>query len=743
MGSSHKTIVSTFSSEEEKARFTAMFFRQGWHDSKDKIARIFNYKKYTNRKMFLLIPDDKQHDLVREFFASCEDVGISCNEIDGWNEAFFEALHYKIGQDDECSSEPLFGSPGGALYAPEGHAAIGQLRQESTDAVGQDVNGGKRKLSGQPAKMTIASPRKKSRCESTEGENMTISLRSRGDNIQSFQTPLSRSYSMQQQSPIPLEKQNEDVPQSNVTLPEHSHNLIVSSGDRKKSAKKVGVLNNHNGPRRYIQKYDEWTTVWDILRESYGWVARKGDGLAEQYYIPGELSHHSLDYLKKNNRLGKDYYASVVDVKRYVREKFLWEGPVPKSLSQSQDNNSSSLEVANNDEHAQDLSFKPEDEEVFGAVPSQKTMKSRGRKKGGEKSEGKKQHMERTCDEPRKIYKIKSDDPWPLVLSTLQYNLQLEYKGYRMMVKSKYHDMSPNQIRKKLIGFEDYFESEEQLKDFAYHNYGWRGPPGKEHVPFDDFYGSRRRQDNCDSDTKQSPASSVASTAQTTPRSTNADGKRGSSKKEKSKTSVSKNDDKSEPIISTGRLRSTSMKETVKKSNSNSKKKLSTVPGESNGLTVDEKLERSASQDQSGTVSKKDNLKKSSSTRRKKASIVPKETNEIDGTGNSESVQDIDHKEIDEEPNKSLRDRLNTCIRNLHSAHVPKDMFFSGLDSESKVASNENRLMSFLGGCLDLEQKQLHYESSLLYVCGGPGTGKVSVCKSYVTIIWNPTITNV
>lgn len=677
LGSSHKDIVSTFSTEEEKARFTAMFFRQGWHDSNKTIARIFNYKKYPQRKMFFFVPDHEQPDLVRDFFGSCEEVGKTCNQIDGWNEAFFEALHNKIGHDDEgVSSEPLFGSPGGALYAPESNTTVGRLEQNST---------GKRKAGVESTNVTMAaSCSKKSRCESRDEDKLTSSSVRSDEGVESFHTPISRSNCMQQQSPIPLDQQYNDAAQSKVTLPEHSHNLIVSSGTRKKNSKKAKAPNNQKHQKRSIRKNDEWTTVWEILRETYGWVVRKGDGLAEQYYIPGELEHRKLSYLKKNYSLGKDYYASEEDVKRYVREKFLWEGPVSKSLSRSQKKSSI---AATNDEPTQG-------------------KKNRRRKE---------EQMDATHFEPKTVAKIEPDDPWPTVFSKIQYKLQLEYRGTLMMAKTKYHSMSPMLIRKNLVEYEDYFESEAKMKDFAYHTYGWRGPQGKEHVPVDIVSGGRRCKDRGNGDKNQSPTSSVASPDQASTSSKKVNGKRASSTEKQSN-----------KIPSPEQLSTDSRK--GKRSSPRRRTHSSiALEEESNAVPEDDKVKGITSSDQPGTDAKKGDKKKSSTTRESNPSVVSEETNEVFGVDESDGIADVEHKEKDDELNKSLRDRLNNCTRNLRPTYVPIEMFYAGLDNDSKVARNENKLMSFLHGCLDLKQKQLDKESSLLYVCGGPGTGKVSI----------------
>jgi len=290
----------------------------------------------------------------------------------------------------------------------------------------------------------------------------------------------------------------------------------------------------------------------------------------------------------------------------------------------------------------------------------------------------------------KKEYTIEPDNPWPIALSSIQYNLQLQYKGNLMMVKSKYHHLTEKEIRTQLTEYEDYFESEDHLKEYAFHTYGWRGLPGKEYVPNDALYGGRRRRDKGGDDKKQSPTSSISLTKHTNTVSTKANSaKRGSSTKKKSKTSVSK----------------------------------------------DETSHRISS------VSTNHKTKKNSSTNRKKPSKVSTETNqvleveELKHDKNLESTEDIELKEKDEVTNKSLSDRISDCIRYFHPALVYRDMFFAGLDSDSKVSRNRDKLMSFLRGCLDLEEKHFRGESSLLYMCGGPGTGKTSMVKYCIEVL--------
>eukprot|EP00979_Chaetoceros_neogracilis_P011742 scaffold2967_cov208-Chaetoceros_neogracile.AAC.1 len=89
---------------------------------------------------------------------------------------------------------------------------------------------------------------------------------------------------------------------------------------------------------------------------------------------------------------------------------------------------------------------------------------------------------------------IPKDGEWPHILSRIEYNLGLVFKGHSR-IKEEYDNMKWSDIEAQLVEDVDYFRTEEGLKDFAYKHCGWRGPPGKEYAPVDSLNNGRRNRD--------------------------------------------------------------------------------------------------------------------------------------------------------------------------------------------------------------------------------------------------------
>ena len=90
---------------------------------------------------------------------------------------------------------------------------------------------------------------------------------------------------------------------------------------------------------------------------------------------------------------------------------------------------------------------------------------------------------------------IPSDGEWPLVLSVIEWKLDLTWKNNNMRVKREHKSLKVSVIEATLKKDEDYFIGEESLKDYAYNHYGWRGPPGREYAPFEHGAAGKRRED--------------------------------------------------------------------------------------------------------------------------------------------------------------------------------------------------------------------------------------------------------
>jgi len=114
-------------------------------------------------------------------------------------------------------------------------------------------------------------------------------------------------------------------------------------------------------------------------------------------------------------------------------------------------------------------------------------------------------------------------------------------------------------------------------------------------------------------------------------------------------------------------------------------------------------------------------------------------------TKHDESQVNIGVKPINEECEDnnvtlSLNDKLQKCMEVLSPTFLPKTVIYDGDATQSIFSSNTRKISFFLQERLDSYFGENKGKSSLMYVCGTPGTGKTSIinnCVKHVAEVWD------
>ena len=300
-------------------------------------------------------------------------------------------------------------------------------------------------------------------------------------------------------------------------------------------------------------------------------------------------------------------------------------------------------------------------------------------------------------EDVRALTPVSKEAAWPNVLSKIEWNLNLIWKK-PMWVKREHMDKKASDIEATLKKNEDYFKDEDGLKDFAYHHYRWRGPPGKEHVPFE--RGTRRRKCSMDRQEVLNPAA----------------------KKTKNVADAINKSKPSSLNFATGNSKS----EVVKAKNNSPKATTKAGPGRKASA---QKTKRKGSPIRPGCSKIRQlSLKATKNISSKISSQLSKHEKKQTQSSVGESSKARDSMTSGEDHNSAiltLKERLVRCSNNMDASFAPTSMLFDGDSSTSAVTDVKNKISSFCRGCLDFEDKRSSGESSFLYICGRPGTGKV------------------
>ena len=280
---------------------------------------------------------------------------------------------------------------------------------------------------------------------------------------------------------------------------------------------------------------------------------------------------------------------------------------------------------------------------------------------------------------------IPKDGEWPHILSKIEYNLGLVFKGKgHSRIKEEYDNMKWSDIEAQLVEDVDYFRTEEGLKDFAYKHCGWRGPPGKEYAPMDIQNNGHRNKRHRDSRRHDHLNTSPL----------------------KKTCIISK-----ETIVQTFRADTSSSKiATVGKKNAQVKK-ARTTSLKAVAKKVTKKKTNPSVKTKSPLRANKKSPKKVTKKSPKKAVAVTKDAENKKNTA------------------LTLNERLVQCSTNMDASCAPESLLFDGMNTTSTVSDTKKKILSFFKGCFDLERKHSNGESSFLYICGRPGTGKVRAVR--------------
>jgi flagellar biosynthesis GTPase FlhF len=243
---------------------------------------------------------------------------------------------------------------------------------------------------------------------------------------------------------------------------------------------------------------------------------------------------------------------------------------------------------------------------------------------------------------------------------------------------------------------EDYFEMEDDLKTYVHKKFGWVGPKGKEFYPIPTEGRANRRKRNHDNEAKIEKGNSSASQ---------------SVSKINLRNSLSKEaivDDDSTKRLSVSKKR---------------KAHASTVPVSATQHKSSEKgtNDRVAKAQMKNREADFDEIDEETTSGISTSNVKPKSSD----TRISVGIPDEDYNA--DERNLSLKTKLENCSKSLCISNTSDDILFTGLDTSSHFSAAKDRIVSFLEKCISDNDDPKH--SSVLNICGRPGTGKVGACS--------------
>ena len=764
VGNNFGDIMKTFErveGEKEKARFTSQYcVDTNFRTAYSKIARLMNPRKHPNKRMCLLVVEEDESTLIKGFYdhIAMEDMNESAPATDGFNNGMQQALQWQIG-NLEKNHAPIMDSPGGALYNVEA-----PITPETSQLAKHD--------SSQMEEPTESQP--KSNAQEMMENDSKMSCLNVSNGEKACSTPTTRSTKNKNlNTAIAVAANQTGFKGPDTSSSSHPSGKQVTPSNKKIMSSKKG---NAKKTVRKIKKNDEWKTVLEILEQKYDWEVRLGKGLINYYYVPGDLATLHIDDIIANYKAGKDYYINEQQVMQIAQRRYKWRGPgidrgkakaltpIPKDgewphilskieynlglvfkgkghsrIKKEYDNMKWSdieaqlvedVDYFHTEEGLKDFAYKhcgwrgPPGKEYAPVVSLNNGLRNRDAgKRAASKMQGilkpapskaskntkKKDEKialrptesktsstmtppswsENANQEQDKEQKINSltpipkDGEWPHILSRIEYNLGLVFKGHSR-IKEEYDNMKWSDIEAQLVEDVDYFRTEEGLKDFAYKHCGWRGPPGKEYAPMDIQNNGHRNKRHRDSRRHDHLNTSPL----------------------KKTCIISK-----ETIVQTFRADTSSSKiATVGKKNAQVKK-ARTTSLKAVAKKVTKKKTNPSVKTKSPLRANKKSPKKVTKKSPKKAVAVTKDAENKKNTA------------------LTLNERLVQCSTNMDASCAPESLLFDGMNTTSTVSDTKKKILSFFKGCFDLERKHSNGESSFLYICGRPGTGKVRAVR--------------
>jgi ATP-dependent Lon protease len=254
---------------------------------------------------------------------------------------------------------------------------------------------------------------------------------------------------------------------------------------------------------------------------------------------------------------------------------------------------------------------------------------------------------------------------------------------------------------------EDYFDTDDDLKTFVHKKFGWVGPKGKEFFTVSSAGRANRRKRNNVDRTKSTQASPSVSQSV------------GNANLRNLLSEEATNDDELMKVSSASKKR---------KTNVSTKNR----PSLAAGVEI-------SSENRGGSRSKAQIKNIAASTQHDDSRVIsemstPKVRGVENGTMKRETKLKSSVTHLNVEPEREYNDherdlplkaKLENCSKSLCISNTSDDILFTGLDISSNFSAAKERIISFLERCISDDIDSKH--SSVLNICGRPGTGKVSI----------------
>ncbi len=379
-------------------------------------------------------------------------------------------------------------------------------------------------------------------------------------------------------------------------------------------------------------------------------------------------------------------------------------------------------------------------------------------------------HLNRKQIEAKKRNKFRPDDPWKTVLNILQQSYGWSIikgsglvdwyyvKGENSLPRSKKAQF----VQQNLRPIFDYFTSEEQVKDFLYYSHNWRGPKGQEHNPQTPKHITLHKTNIKDIDTTE--MSTIKKSELRCSKSKSKDVHK--AERLRQVLAQIKKDDEWPTVLSILECglelvwKSSTMRVKAEHSAKPATEIMKDLEENKDYFLSDEGLKNFANEvygwtgpvgkeftpmggscrrgryahTQSGPLRKK-RLVNTTSTK-SAAKFEKGQATENDSPNKStqnhisQDMSDSTESNGTAKPVGTLRERLTECIKCLDSSFAPQNVLFEGLNSSSNFAHGRERIITFLQNCCVLNDENVPTYLSTLYICGRPGTGKVSLSLS-------------
>ena len=447
--------------------------------------------------------------------------------------------------------------------------------------------------------------------------------------------------------------------------------------------------------KKYFPVNEEFENVLQTLKDRYGWRVIKGSksSLVKLYYVTGRYADSSIHHIQNVLTLNEDYFKSADAVKVFLRKKVGWRGPAPmKQLSPT-------AAPAEIEKHLETVAPAEIEEHLETAAPAE-------------------------------TVKIEKHLRFVTVWEILQSKYGFHYRSSSLWF---WNGTSKGKKVADLKANEDYFETEDDLKEFVHKKFGWVGPQGKEFYPVFAAGRANRRKRNNFGETKVGKNTSLAPQSASKVDLRDVLSEEVTGDKPSTKEPVLKKR-KTNEKMATEIITSPHDSSTLRKSTKGRKNVRDPKP-RTNNISVDtHQDENKARSRMSATKAKEVNIGRLKDDR----GVSPDSSDLARKTKPKFSAHHMNIGEVKEDYNIDERDlplkaKLENCSKSLCISNTSDDILFTGTDISSNFFVAKDRIVSFLEKCISKNIDPKH--SSVLNICGRPGTGKVSIFLMAITLI--------